>query len=70
MPLTDLAAFIAKNKHLPNMPSAKQVVANNNQVELGDMQSKLLEKVEELTLYVLQQQQEIEALKKQIYQNK
>lgn len=66
MPLADLAAFIAKNKHLPNMPSANQVAQNNNQIELGDMQSKLLEKVEELTLYVLQQQQEIEELQRKL----
>jgi hypothetical protein len=64
MPLTDLSAFIAKNKHLPNMPSAIKVAENNNQVELGDMQSKLLEKVEELTLYILQQQTEIDKLKR------
>jgi hypothetical protein len=64
MPLNDLAAFIAKHKHLPNLPSAKQVADNNNQVELGEMQSKLLEKVEELTLYILQQQAQIDELKR------
>jgi hypothetical protein len=62
MPLSDLAAFIAKYKHLPNLPSAQQVADNNNQVELGEMQALLLEKVEELTLYILQQQQQIEEL--------
>lgn len=66
MPLTDLAAFIAKNKHLPNLPSAKQVADNNNQVELGEMQALLLEKVEELTLYILQQQQQIEELQRKL----
>jgi hypothetical protein len=64
MPLSDLATFIAKNKHLPNMPSAQQVADNNNQVELGEMQTKLLEKVEELTLYILQQQAQIDELKR------
>ena len=64
MPLTDLAAFIKQNKHLPNIPSAQQVADNNNQVELGEMQTKLLEKVEELTLYILQQQQQIDELKR------
>jgi hypothetical protein len=66
MPLTDLAAFIAKYKHLPNLPSAQQVADNNNQVELGEMQALLLEKVEELTLYILQQQQQIEELQRKL----
>lgn len=64
MPLTDLALFISHHKHLPNMPSAQQVADNNNQVELGEMQIKLLEKIEELTLYILQQQQQIDELKR------
>jgi hypothetical protein len=62
-PLKDLETFIKKNKHLPNIPSAKTIAENNNQVDLGDLQLKLLEKVEELTLYIIQQQKEIEALK-------
>jgi hypothetical protein len=66
MPLTDLAAYIAKYKHLPNLPSAQQVADNNNQVELGEMQALLLEKVEELTLYILQQQQQIEELQRKL----
>lgn len=70
MPLTELELFIKQFKHLPNMPSAQQVTDNNNQVELGEMQLKLLEKIEELTLYVIQQQQEIEALKCQFEQLK
>jgi hypothetical protein len=66
MPLSDLAAFIAKYKHLPNLPSAQEVADNNNQVELGEMQALLLEKVEELTLYILQQQQQIEELQRKL----
>lgn len=62
-PLKELEFFIKKNKHLPNIPSAKTVAENNNQVDLGDLQLKLLEKVEELTLYIIQQQKEIDALK-------
>ncbi|MFY8190180.1 MAG: hypothetical protein ACOVK9_04380 [Bacteroidia bacterium] len=70
MPLADLSTFINKHKHLPNMPSAHQVANNNNQVELGDMQTKLLEKVEELTLYILQQQAQIDALKRILAEQK
>jgi len=63
--LANLEAFIKLNKHLPNMPSQAQIQNNQNQVDLGELQAKLLEKVEELTLYILQQQKEIEALKLQ-----
>ncbi|MBO3699520.1 hypothetical protein [Roseivirga sp. E12] len=66
--LSELEAFINKYSHLPNIPSAKEVEANGQDV--GDMQLKLLEKVEELTLYMIElektvkkQSAEIEALK-------
>jgi hypothetical protein len=64
MPLKDVEKFIAKNNHLPNVPSATEVVKNG--VAMDEMVSKLLEKVEELTLYTIQQQKEIEELKKKI----
>lgn len=63
MPLNKLANYINTNKHLPNVPSLAEVEANNKQIDVGEMQVKLLEKVEELTLYILQQQKEIDALK-------
>ena len=56
--------FIAKNKHLPNVPSATEVVEKG--IEVNMMVSKLLEKVEELTLYVIRQEKEIDELKKQV----
>lgn len=65
-PLSELEAFIKKYHHLPNIPSAAEVGQNNNQIELAEMQLKLLEKIEELTLYILQQQKEIDELKKQV----
>lgn len=68
MPLKDVEKFIAKNNHLPNVPSATEVVKNG--VAMDEMVSKLLEKVEELTLYTIQQQREIDALKKEIKQLK
>lgn len=61
MPLDSLNRFITNNHHLPEMPSADSVAKHG--VELGDAQSKLLKKVEELTLYVLQQQKELEEVK-------
>jgi hypothetical protein len=66
MPLIQVAKFIKKYHHLPNVPSLAEVEANNKQIDIGEMQVKLLEKVEELTLYILQQQKEIDAMKVQL----
>jgi len=49
--LSELAQSIAKHKHLPNMPPASEVEKNG--FDLGDMNRRLLEKVEELTLYII-----------------
>ena len=54
---------IKENKHLKDIPSAKEVEENG--IFLGEMDSKLLLKIEELTLYLIQQQKEIEKLKLQ-----
>ena len=45
--------------HLQNIPSSKEVAKNG--IFLGDMNAKLLQKIEELTLYTIQQQKELEA---------
>ena len=66
-PLEEVEKFINKNKHLPEIPSAKEV--GENGLNLSEMNLLLLKKVEELTLYMIEQQKEIEALKKQITQN-
>lgn len=58
----DVEKYILANKHLPNIKSADEYACENG-VDIGEMQTKLLEKVEELTLYVIQQQKEIDALK-------
>lgn len=58
--LQELEAFVNTNKHLPNIPSAKAVEKNGQDV--GDMQLKLLEKVEELVLYTIDQQKTIESV--------
>lgn len=64
MPLTDLAAFIDANSHLPGVPSAAEVRANG--LDLTAMQLTLLEKVEELTLYTLHQERELAKLRQQL----
>lgn len=61
MPLTDLEAYINANNHLPGIPTAEDV--KNDGVDIVDMEAKLLQKVEELTLYVIELQKEVERLK-------
>lgn len=61
MPLDELKNYIEKNKHLPNIPTAKEVAEKG--MNLGEIQSKLVEKVEELTLYLLELKSENEQLK-------
>ncbi len=56
--------FVQKNNHLPEVPSAKEV--SENGIELSEMTAILLKKVEELTLYVIQQQSQIDALSKEL----
>jgi hypothetical protein len=68
MPLKQLEEYIEAENHLPEVPSAEEVVKEG--IDLGQMQAKLLQKVEELTLYVIQQQKEIDALKKQVSKSK
>lgn len=63
--LTDLQNYLNLNHHLPGIPSAKDMQGSDG-VALGKMDSQLLQKAEELTLYVFQQQKEMEELKAEI----
>lgn len=63
MPLNRLEKYIKRNKSLPGIPKEKEVLKGG--VNLGDMQAKLLAKVEELTLYVINQNKEISELRKE-----
>lgn len=62
--LSELAVYIEKYHHLPGIPSAKELEEEG--LSLKAMNLLLLEKIEELTLYTLQQQKEIEALKEKV----
>jgi hypothetical protein len=62
-PLSMVEQHIKEKGHLPDIPSEKEVAEKG--IDLGSMDSKLLQKVEELTLYVIDQQKQIEELKKQ-----
>ncbi len=55
--LGDIEDFITENKHLPDIPSAKQMKEEG--LNMGDMQIKLLQKIEELTLYIIEQDKRI-----------
>ncbi len=64
--LQEVEKHIAQNGHLKDIPSATEV--ENNGIFLGEMDAKLLQKIEELTLYTIQQQKEIDTQKEKIQQ--
>lgn len=59
--LSELEKFIQKNSHLPGIPSATDVEKNG--LDLGVNQAALLKKIEELTLYIIEQKKEIDEMK-------
>lgn len=61
MPLSQVGEFISKNGHLPNVPDAQTVAAEG--INVGEMTKVMVEKIEELTLYILEQQKQLEAMK-------
>jgi len=67
LPLNELQDFIDANGHLPEMPTAEKVAKDG--LETGETIRLLNIKVEELTLYILQQQKEIDALKREFTKN-
>jgi hypothetical protein len=66
MPLKEVAQFIQANGHLPGVPSAAEVTKEG--IDLGKMNAKLLEKIEELTLHLIAQQEKLDLLQKQMKQ--
>lgn len=64
MPLNTLKHYLSINHHLPDVPPAEEMQQQG--LSVGEVQTTLLKKVEELTLYVLEQQKQIEELKKMI----
>jgi hypothetical protein len=64
MPLDQLENFIENNKHLPDIPTEEDVLENG--IELGEMNALLLKKIEELTLYVIEQQKRLNRLEKKL----
>lgn len=64
MPLKLLEKYIADNKHLPDVPSAEEVVTDG--VNIAKMDATLLQKIEELTLYIIEQDKKINALQEKV----
>lgn len=62
--LSEVNNYIKTNGHLPEIPPANEVYESG--INLAEMQIKLLQKIEELTLYAIQQQEEIQTLKAKI----
>nr|WP_315238539.1 hypothetical protein [uncultured Flavobacterium sp.] len=61
--LAEIEDFTKKNNHLPSVPSAKEMQEKG--ISLGEMSNVLLQKIEELTLYTIEQQKELDLLKKE-----
>ncbi len=61
--LEEVEKHIAEKGHLENIPSEEEVLKNG--INVGEMNAKLLQKIEELTLYIIEQNREIEVLKSQ-----
>ena len=60
--LEEVRKYIKKHGHLPNIPEAAEMEAEG--IELGEMNMKLLEKIEELTLYILQLEERLKKIEK------
>lgn len=68
--IDEIEKYIKQNGHLPEIPSAKDVEENG--INIGEMQVKLLQKVEELTLYAIEQEKSKKQLEQKLidYENK
>jgi hypothetical protein len=64
MPLDKVESYVKENKHLPGMDSAEEL--GKKGLDLGDMQRKQLEKIEELTLHLIEQNKTIEKQNKEL----
>jgi hypothetical protein len=63
-PLREVEKFIQSNHHLPDIPAAKEIEQKG--IQLGDMQKRIMEKIEELTLYMIELDKKNEVLRKKV----
>ncbi|MEA3447304.1 MAG: hypothetical protein U9Q98_02490 [Bacteroidota bacterium] len=68
MTIGELESYIREHQHLPDVPSAEEFKKNG--YKAGEMDDLLLRKIEELTLYIIEQEKKIEAFKQRINDNK
>lgn len=64
MPVEELGTFVRTNGHLPNVPPASEIESSG--MDVGQMQRVMMEKIEELSLYIIQQQEQIKELRDQL----
>ena len=64
MSLSELDAYIKANRHLPEIPTTEEVEENG--ISVGEMNAKLLQKIEELTLYLIEMKKENDELKTRV----
>lgn len=62
--LKEISQFVKKNKHLPEMPTARETEENG--IQVGEMVSKLLKKNEELTLHLIEKDKQIESQERRL----
>ncbi|MEA3447407.1 MAG: hypothetical protein U9Q98_03005, partial [Bacteroidota bacterium] len=67
MTIGELEAFIETHNHLPDVPSAEEFKKNG--YKAGDMDDLLLRKIEELILYIIEQDKKIKAIKQKLNEN-
>ncbi len=61
--LEEVEAFIKENKHLPDIPSENDVMKNG--INVGEMDAKLLQKIEEITIYMIELNKEVKSLRQE-----
>jgi hypothetical protein len=64
MPVKELEGYVKTNKHLPGIPDAQTV--SDKGISVGEMNAQLIKKVEELTLYIIEQQKVLESQQHEI----
>ncbi|MBN2520193.1 MAG: LamG domain-containing protein [Bacteroidales bacterium] len=64
IPITELEQYINQNKHLPEIPTTEEVAEEG--ISLGEMNAKLLQKIEEQTLYIIELNKRIGELEKRV----
>jgi hypothetical protein len=65
-PLSEVEAFVKTNNHLPDVPSEAEIKEKG--IDMEQMNATLLKKVEELTLYLIEQQKEVKTLREEVKQ--